>query len=507
MSVKNNKIKSILVANRSEIAYRIIATCKSLGIKTIAIYSDEDKFNPYVYFADQAYSLENSGISAYLNQKKILDIALTANVDAIHPGYGFLSENYIFAQKVIAKKLIWIGPTPQNIKKMGNKIVSRKTMEKSKIPVIPGYFIKNNDYQSAKKYANKIGFPIIAKDPLAGGGKAMRIIKSENEIENAINRIKTESKKYTGANEILLEKYIKNGRHIEVQVAGDGKNFIHLYERECSIQRRQQKIIEEAPCNFIEKKTIKKMYDTAIKAAKTINYENIGTIEFIVTNDNKFYFLEMNTRLQVEHSITEVTTGIDLVALQIQIAENKHLSLTQKEIAQTNHALECRIYCEDPKNNFLPSAGKIKNLQLPNGPFIRNDHSLEENLEITPLFDPMLSKITTWGKNRNAAINNMMFALNQFNFSGIKNNICFLKQLLTTKEFLTGKIHTQFLNKKNILEKFNSKKNEDNDANNLAIIATAVFEQIKNKSNLNIKNHKHKNWKLNNWKKVNKINP
>ena len=473
--IKNNrKIKKILIANRSEIAARILFTCKVLGIKTVAIYSQEDQFALYVYQANHAYSLKGFGPVAYLNQEKIIKIALKAKVDAIHPGYGFLAENSQFAQKVIDAGIIWIGPTPQNIKLMADKIVARNIMQKADVPVIPGHFVSHNNLNSAKEIAQNIGFPLMLKDPLAGGGKAMRKVNNLDELKNALERIKSESTKLTGSNQILLEKYIQKGRHIEIQIVGDGKNFIHLYERECSIQRRHQKIIEETPCNFINKKILEKIYEIAIFTAKTINYQNIGTVEFIVTPDQKFYFLEMNTRLQVEHSVTELTTGIDLVSLQIEIAKSGKLPFAQKEISRQNHAIECRIYSEDPQNNFAPSTGTIQNLQLPAGPFIRHDHDLQENQKITPLFDPMLSKITTWGKNRNIAIKTMIQALEQLNIYGIKTNIKFLKKILNSQEFLKGDIHIQLLNNKNFIKKLLLKNSEPT----IALIAAALFTQI-----------------------------
>lgn len=455
------KIKKILIANRSEITSRIIFTCKTLNIKTVAIYSKEDINLAYVYQADENHELSKSGASAYLEQDEIIEIAKKLNVDAIHPGYGFLSENYIFAQKVINAGLIWIGPNPEIIKAMGDKINARILMQKVDVPVVPGNFISHETSNSDILHiANKIDFPLILKDPLGGGGKAIKKVFNIQDLIPAINTVKSESSRLTKSNQILMEKYIENGRHIEVQIAGDGKNFIHIYERECSIQRRHQKIIEETPCKFVSQKTLNKIYKAAINAAKNISYNNIGTVEFIVTPEENFYFLEINTRLQVEHSITEETTGIDLVALQIELAQNNKLNLLQKNIKRSKHAIECRIYSEDPNNKFLPSTGIIKNLQIPQAPYTRIDHNLENEQEISALFDPMIAKITCWGKNREIAINNLLTMLNQININGISNNINLLINILKNKNFQTGEIDTLFIekflndiNKKNLNKK------------------------------------------------------
>jgi acetyl-CoA carboxylase, biotin carboxylase subunit len=470
-----NKIKKILIVNRSEIASRINFTCQSLGIETTSIYAPEDKFASYIYETNKNHSLSGNGGSAYLNQDEIIKIALKEKVDAIHPGYGFLAENAQFAQRVIDAGIIWIGPNPQSISLMGNKIQAREIMQKAGVPVVPGFFIKHSEQEKAKIIAYKIGYPILLKDPLGGGGKAIRKVETESEFDNAFQRVISEAKKFTDSNQILLEKYIEKGKHVEIQVAGANKNFIHLYERECSIQRRHQKIIEETPCNFLNTKTLDKMYKAAILAARAVDYQNIGTIEFIVTQNEDFYFLEMNTRLQVEHCVTEQTIGLDLVALQIEIAQTNKLLFKQKDISQKGHAIECRIYSEDTENNFAPSTGTISCLNLPTGPFIRHDHNLQENQEVTPFFDPMLSKLVSFGQDRNSAIKNMIYALKQFNISGIKTNIKFLNKLLQTQDFLTGNIHTQMLNK-DFLKNLSPKQNK-NTEKQIATIAAKLFKQ------------------------------
>jgi len=490
-------IRTILIANRSEIALRVQATCHAMGIKTVAIYSPEDMYASYVYNAHEAYKLSKSGFAGYLNQEEIISIALKSGADAIHPGYGFLSENSNFAQKVLDAGIIWVGPSPESIKLMGDKGTARDIMVRAGVPIVPGITIdvdtskieerrtlrdagllrasafeeatdiitteveteaaiqeeiKREKKEWAQEQAGVIGYPVILKDPKSGGGKAMRRIDKPEDFESSWNLVCSEAAKYTGSKTLVLEKYITHGRHIEVQVIGDGKNFIHAYERECSIQRRHQKIIEEAPCLFLSTQTRDAMYKAAVCAAQSVNYNNIGTVEFIVTPDQNFYFLEMNTRLQVEHSVTEMTTGLDLVALQIEIAQTGKLNLKQEDISQHAHAIQCRIYAENPAQKFAPSTGIINNLVLPISPFMRIDHDLEEGTEITPFFDPMIAKITTWGADRTQAISNMRAALEHTNIQGISTNIGLLVNILESNELRTGAIHTQLLNDKNYLD-------------------------------------------------------
>jgi acetyl-CoA carboxylase, biotin carboxylase subunit len=487
-------MKKILIANRSEIASRIVFTCKTLGIKTIAIYSEQDKFLPYVFQADENHKLSYSGGKAYLNQDEIISIAKKLKADSIHPGYGFLSENYIFAQKVIDAHLNWIGPNPNAIKEMADKINARNLMQKNKISIIPGEFISNDSTEeNIKKVASKINYPIIIKDPLGGGGKGIKKVFKESELISAFNTVKSESLKFSKSKRILIEKYIEKPKHIEIQIAGDGKNFIHLYERECSLQRRHQKIIEESPAIFINKNTLEKMYKTAIKIAKSIKYDSIGTVEFIIKN-NEYYFLEMNTRLQVEHSVTEQTTGLDLIKIQLDLAKDKKLNVKQNDIQQKRHSIECRVYSEDPENNFLPCAGKIDFFEFPSTPYSRVDHNLFENINITPYFDPMLAKITIWGEDRKKTINNLIAVLNQTNIQGIKTNIQFLKEMLKSDSFLNGQINTQSLdNNETIYKTNNSSTNKEEE--NIALIFATLIEASENKSS----KLKTNNWRIQQW--------
>jgi acetyl-CoA carboxylase, biotin carboxylase subunit len=500
------KIKRVLIANRSEIAKRIQNTCHAHGIETVAIYTQEDQKSPYVYSATKSYLLSQNGCAGYLQSDEIINIALRSNSDAIHPGYGFLSEDSTFAQKVIDAGLIWVGPNPQCIEQMGNKNKARKIMQTAHVPIVPGIHVQTSNFETVKIHAQNIGYPVILKAALGGGGKAMRLVESPEQLAEAWTLVSSESRKYFNSDDIIIEKYIQNGRHIEVQVAGDGKNFIHLYERECSIQRRHQKIIEETPCNFVSQKTLNKLYSTALKAVNAISYENIGTVEFIVTPDENFYFLEINTRLQVEHAITEITTGIDLVYLQLHIATHNKLPFTQKEIVKTGHAIECRIYSENPSNNFSPCTGKINILQLPLEPFTRIDHDLEKEKEISPFFDPMLAKIITFGRNRSTTIKHMSHSLKNLHIHGITTNIDFLSKLITSDEFESGKFHTQLLNNKKTLNKLLSQNNNSDitelSKEEISIIAATLLTKITTSSSQKLTRNESKTsrWRTQQWK-------
>lgn len=465
-------IKKILIANRSEVVPRINSTCSAMGIKTVAIYTKNDVLAPFPFETDEAYQLPGEGINGYMDGKAIIDIACTTGTDAIHPGYGFLSESSTFAQNVIDAGITWIGPKPSCIELMGNKIHARTHMKKTGIPVIPGIHCSDLDKNKAKQSTHKMGYPIIIKAACGGGGKAMRIVTSPHNFDSAWEGVIRESKALFKSTDIFIEKYITQGRHIEIQIASDGNNVIHLFERECTLQRRHQKVIEETPCTFVSQTTLEKMYNAACIATQSLNYDSIGTIEFMVTPDENFYFLEMNTRLQVEHPITELTTGIDLVALQIELAQTKKLSLAQKDISRKGHAIECRILAEDPKNNFIPSSGTIQHLQIPDGPFTRHDHSLEAGIDISPFFDSMLSKLITYGQTREQSRKHMIQALRKFSVAGIITNISFLQSILESKEFNNGTFDTQWLNTH--AKQFQT-NNSSNDEKEIAIIAAALW--------------------------------
>ncbi|HDM66979.1 MAG TPA: acetyl-CoA carboxylase biotin carboxylase subunit, partial [Thermoplasmatales archaeon] len=439
--------KKILIANRGEIAVRIIKACQELGVKTVAIYSDVDKNAPHVMIADEAVPLgDPTPIESYLNIPKIIEIAKERDVEAIHPGYGFLAENPDFAEACKTAGITFIGPTAKVISLMGDKIAAKKTMENAGVPVIPGYHGPKQDTESLVKEGEKIGFPLLVKAAAGGGGKGMRIVHSIDELPDAIESAKRESKSSFGDDTVFLEKYLDKPRHIEFQVLADNHGHtIHLFERECSIQRRHQKIIEETPSPVMTPELREKMGEAAVRAAEAVGYTNAGTVEFMVDGNLNFYFMEMNTRLQVEHPITEFTTGVDLVKWQIKIASDQELTLKQDQLIQRGHAIECRIYAEDPSNGFLPSTGTLRRVEEPSGPNIRVDSGITSNLEVTPYYDPLLSKLIVAAENRNEAIDKMIWALSHYVVMGVTTNIPFLKKVLEHEEFRKGNITTHFI--------------------------------------------------------------
>ncbi len=437
----------ILIANRGEIAVRVMRSCKILGIETIAIYSKVDKDKPFVAIADYAECIgEANPIETYLNMEKIIKVAKDLKADAIHPGYGFLSENEEFAKLVQDNGIIFVGPSPDAIKKMGDKLEARKIAKSVGVPIVPGSENPITDTNEAIKIAKEIGLPILIKAAAGGGGKGMRIVYEESELESAIRGAKNEAMFAFGDDRVYIEKYVEEPHHIEVQILADKfGNVIALGERECSIQRRHQKVIEETPSPIITPDLREKLFESAIKIAKAVNYENAGTIEFLVDKDRNFYFLEMNTRLQVEHPVTEMVTGIDIVAEQIKIALGNKLSFSQEDIKPHGHAIECRIYAEDPFNNFLPSTGKITEIKQPSGPWIRIDAGIEAGNEITIHYDPMISKIIAWGRNRIEAIERMKIALNEYKIYGVKTTIPFCLWVMGNEFFRKGKYDTHFI--------------------------------------------------------------
>ena len=439
--------KKVLVANRGEIAVRILKACQEMGIKTVAIYSEVDKKSPHVNLADESINLGDPTPSeSYLNISKIIENAQIIGADAIHPGYGFLAENPDFAKACSDSGIKFIGPTSQVITLMGDKIKAKKTMEQADVPVIPGYHGIQQDMKTLIKEGKQIGFPLLVKATAGGGGKGMRIVHSEDDFAQSIESAKRESKAAFGNDSIFLESYIDKPRHIEFQILADEHgHVIHLFERECSIQRRHQKIIEETPSPVMTKELRDQMGKAAVAAAKAVNYTNAGTIEFMVDGKLNFYFMEMNTRLQVEHPITEATTGIDLAKWQLRIASGEKLTLKQENLIQRGHALECRIYAEDPSNGFLPSVGLLKKVEAPTGPNIRNDTGIETNLEVTPYYDPMLAKLIVSSENRLESIHKMIYALSRYAILGVTTNIAFLKKVLEHDEFKKGNITTHFI--------------------------------------------------------------
>jgi len=469
----------VLVANRGEIAVRIIKACQEMGIKTVSIYSEVDKNAPHVQIADESVNLgDPTPIESYLNIPKIIKFAQDVEAEAIHPGYGFLAENPDFAKTCDDIGIKFIGPSPKVISLMGDKIAAKKTMEKADVPVIPGYHGTKQDNASLVKEGKKIGFPLLVKAAAGGGGKGMRIVHSEDTLEESIESAKRESKSSFGNDTVFLEKYIDKPRHIEFQILADEKgNTIHLFERECSVQRRHQKIIEETPSPVMTKKLREKMGAAAVAAAKAVGYSNAGTVEFMVDGDLNFYFMEMNTRLQVEHPITEMTAGVDLAKWQLRIASGMDLTLKQKDMMQRGHAIECRIYAEDPANGFLPSIGTLERVEAPTGPNVRDDSGIYTGMKVTPYYDPMLAKLVVSSENRDESINKMLWALSRYIVLGVTTNISFLKKVLEHGEFKKGNITTHFID--NYFKDWTTAK-EGLPVD--ALIALAVYDTMHSKS-------------------------
>ena len=442
-------INKVLIANRGEIAVRIIRACKELGIKTVAIYSEADKKALHVSLADESICVGPAPSNkSYLNINNILEAAYITGADSVHPGFGFLSENAAFAKMCEECNIKFIGPSYQVIDLMGNKSNSKELMKKAGVPVIPGSEGSIVSVKEAKELAKEIGYPIILKAAAGGGGKGIRIVETQEELENAYHMVKQEAKVSFNDDEIYMEKFIVNPRHVEIQVLADEYgNVVHLGERDCSIQRRNQKMLEETPSTVLDIKLRAKMGEAAIKAVKASKYTNAGTIEFLVDKNKNFYFMEMNTRIQVEHPITEMVTGIDLVKEQIRIASGEKLTISQKDITFQGHSIECRINAENPDKHFRPCPGTIKDLHLPGGNGVRVDTAVYTGYTIPPVYDSMIAKIIVHGKDRKEAIEKMKRALEECVFDGIDTNVDFLYRILDNEKFISGDFDTSFIQK------------------------------------------------------------
>ncbi len=440
-------IKKILVANRGEIAIRVMRSAKELGIKTVAVYSEADKLLPHAAYADEAVNIGPAAASeSYLVQDKIIEACKQTGADAIHPGYGFLSENATFAERVEKEGLIFIGPSPEAIRIMGDKLTSKQTVQKFNVPLVPGMDEPINDVEKAKKVADDIGYPVMIKASAGGGGKGMRIVHDPKDFEEQMDRAMSEARNSFGNDEVFIEKFISSPKHIEVQILGDQHgNIIHLFERECSIQRRHQKVIEEAPSALLTPERRKQIGEAAVNVAKSCSYFGAGTVEFIADENLDFYFLEMNTRLQVEHPVTELITGIDLVKEQIAIANGKKLSFNQDDLSINGHSLEVRVYAEDPENNFLPDTGKLTTYIRPQGAGVRVDDGYEQGQEVSIYYDPMIAKLITYGKDRSEAIDRMRRAIAEYQITGVKTTLSFCDFVLGHKEFVDGSFTTKFV--------------------------------------------------------------
>lgn len=472
-------IKKILIANRGEIAVRIMRTCREMDIKSVAVFSDADRRSLHVRYSEEAFHIGPSPSNeSYLIIDKIITAAKKSGADAIHPGYGFLSENAEFAKKVRQAGLIFIGPSSHAISIMGDKIVARQTAASCGVPVVPGTSTPVTNEKEVRKIAKEIGYPVIIKASAGGGGKGMRLVQKEEELTDALRMAKSEAMASFGDDSVYVEKYIESPHHIEFQLLADQHgNVIHLCERECSIQRRHQKVVEESPSPIMTQKLREKMGAAAVMLAKSVDYEGAGTVEFLVDNNGNYYFLEMNTRLQVEHPITERVVGLDLVKEQIRIASGEVLPYKQEDIIQQGHAIECRICAEDPDNNFMPDPGVIKHITEPLGFGVRTDGYVYEGYEIPIYYDPMISKLIVWGRTRKDAINRMKRALFEYKITGVKTSIPFLERIMNTPDFVKGNYDTHFI-PKNLDSLIPSSVKCDSKCEDIAII-TAFYHHIK----------------------------
>lgn len=443
----------ILISNRGEIAVRIIRACRELGISTVAIYSESDKNSLHVKLADESYCIGKSlPKDTYLNINNIINVAIHSKADAIHPGYGFLSESTAFAKACEEFNICFIGPNYIIIDKLGDKSNAKETLKLAGVPIVPGTEGIINDKNEAVKIAKEIGYPVIVKASAGGGGKGMKVANNKEELLSAIEQAEKEAESYFGNPDVYLEKYLESTRHIEIQIIGDNYgNVVHLGERDCTIQRRHQKLVEESPSKALSEELRSSIGEAAVNASKAVNYNSVGTVEFLLDSDNKFYFMEMNTRIQVEHGVTEMITGIDLIKEQIKVEEGRQLSFSQEDVKINGCAIECRINAENPYKDFTPSPGKINNYIQPGGIGIRIDSAAYSGYSIPPFYDSMISKVIAWGRDRNEAIERMKRALSEFEIKGVETTIPFHKALMDNEIFKSGEFNTRFLEENKIV--------------------------------------------------------
>jgi len=471
--------KKILVANRGEIAVRVMRACREMGISTVAVYSDVDRAALHVRKADEAYHIGPATASeSYLNIPKLIEVAQKSGVEAVHPGYGFLSENPVFNRACREARIKFIGPTPEAMELMGSKTRARQTMEKAGVPFVPGTTKGLDSLEHAREVAAKIGYPVMLKAAGGGGGKGMRVVRSAEQLASALEQAKSEAMRSFKDDEVYIEKLIENPRHIEVQILGDEHgNLVYLGERECSVQRRHQKVLEESPSSFVDPDMRRRMGETAVRVGKAAGYSNAGTVEFLVDEQKNFYFLEVNARLQVEHPVTEFVTGLDLVHLQIRIATGENLPIRQEDIALRGHAIECRVYAEDPDNNYFPSPGTITRLLQPSGPGIRRDSGVYEGWTVPIDYDPLLAKVIGYAPTRQEAIARLDRAMYEYFAGGIKTNISLFRRILRDPDFIAGKVNTSYLDL--LLERNKNEQQAARDGDRkIAAVAAVLFTQI-----------------------------
>ncbi|MFZ4785039.1 MAG: acetyl-CoA carboxylase biotin carboxylase subunit [Flavobacteriales bacterium] len=490
-------MKKILVANRGEIALRVMRSAKEMGIATVAVFSEADRNAPFVKYADEAVCIGPAPSNqSYLKGDKIIEVCKELGVDGIHPGYGFLSENAGFSQKVKDAGLIFIGPDPHSIEMMGSKLAAKAAARKYNIPMVPGTEDAIDDVEEAKKIALQVGLPILIKASAGGGGKGMRIVENIEELEEQMTRAISEAESAFGDGSVFIERYVAGPRHIEIQVLADRHgNVLYLFERECSIQRRHQKVVEEAPSAILSPEMRAAMGQSAVDVARSCDYVGAGTVEFLVDENLNYYFLEMNTRLQVEHPVTEMITGVDLVKEQIRIARGEKLSFTQEDLKINGHALEIRVYAEDPTNNFLPDIGKLVTYERPSGPGVRVDDGFEEGMDIPIYYDPMIAKLITHAATREEAISRMVRAIDDYKITGVQTTLAFCSWAITHEAFRSGNFDTHFVKKYYTPEVLQNQN--DDEAFIAALVATQVWEDSKKKTGTvaNVTGQKTSNWR------------
>lgn len=490
-------MKKILIANRGEIALRVMRSAKEMGLQTVAIFSEADRLSPHVKYADEAVCVGPPPSSeSYLNIDKIVEICKSLEVDAIHPGYGFLSENAEFARRLQAEKLILIGPSADAMEMMGDKLKAKATVKKYNVPLVPGTDEKITDIKLAKKIANEIGYPILIKAAAGGGGKGMRVVQSPDSFEEQMKLAVSEATSSFGDGSVFIERYVGSPRHIEIQILADSHgNVVHLFERECSIQRRHQKVIEEAPSSVLTAKLREDMGKCAVDVAKSCQYLGAGTVEFLLDENKQFYFLEMNTRLQVEHPVTEMITGIDLVKEQINIAQGKPIGFAQEDLKIDGHAIEVRVYAEDPLNNFVPDIGQLKTYKLPESIGVRVDNGFDEGMEIPIYYDSMISKLITYADNREKAIQKMIRAIGEYTIVGVKTTLPFANFVMKNEHFISGQFDTHFI--KNHFTPEMLQDSVDDEVELASFLAKEIIEKEKALHHTSSTTNNASQWKIN----------